>query len=463
MVFASGVFLYYFLPLFLVLYALVPQRFRSLLIATASYVFYGWWRPDFVLLMWVSTVVDFTCGKRIIRAQGLQQKGKPWLLLSLCVNLGLLAYFKYFNFGVDTLNAIMEPFGGPSYHFAEIILPVGISFYTFQTLSYTIDVYCGKAAPVRSFRDFMCYVALFPQLVAGPIVRYNTIADQLHTRTHTRSKFYRGLLAFQAGLAKKILIADVLGGVADSAFSSGGGLDTMSAWIGTLAYTFQIYFDFSGYSDMAIGLGLMMGFRFPINFNQPYRAVSITDFWRRWHISLSAFLRDYLYIPLGGNKKGAVRTYINLSLTMLIGGLWHGASWTFIAWGAYQGFWLVFERLIGKRSFYASAPRFLQIAITFVLVMFGWVFFRCENIGEAFQYIATMFGADSDATRALALRPIHALAAVGGALVLWGFPTTQQLIYKARASWVLPLQLAFWIALLHLHYVSHVPFLYYQF
>lgn len=237
----------------------------------------------------------------------------------------------------------------------------------------------------------------------------------------------------------------------------------MSAWIGTLAYTFQIYFDFSGYSDMAIGLGLMMGFRFPINFNQPYRAVSITDFWRRWHISLSAFLRDYLYIPLGGNKKGAVRTYINLSLTMLIGGLWHGASWTFIAWGAYQGFWLVFERLIGKRSFYASAPRFLQIAITFVLVMFGWVFFRCENIGEAFQYIATMFGADSDATRALALRPIHALAAVGGALVLWGFPTTQQLIYKARASWVLPLQLAFWIALLHLHYVSHVPFLYYQF
>ncbi len=466
MVFASGVFLYYFLPLFLAVYALTPRRWKSVVIAVASYVFYGWWRPDFVFLMWISTVVDFVCGKQIVAARdGVHEhskKGKRWLLVSLVVNLGLLGYFKYFNFGIDTLNVILEPFGGPSFHFAQVILPVGISFYTFQTLSYTIDVYRGTAEPVRSFRDFMCYVALFPQLVAGPIVRYNTIAEQLHTRTHTRSKFYRGILAFQSGLAKKILIADVLGGVADAAFE-GGNLDALHAWIGALAYTFQIYFDFSGYSDMAIGLGLMMGFRFPINFNQPYRSISITDFWRRWHISLSSFLRDYLYIPLGGNKKGPVRTYINLCLTMLIGGLWHGANWTFLAWGAYQGFWLVFERLLGKRSLYSKAPYFVQVALTFVLVIFGWVFFRCESIGEATSYLSAMFGLAGDTAHGLALRPIHLLAGLAGAVAIWGLPTTQELIYKAKPTWVLPLQIAFWISILHLHYVSHVPFLYFQF
>ncbi|MEZ5974109.1 MAG: MBOAT family O-acyltransferase [Planctomycetota bacterium] len=277
MVFASPIFLYYFLPLFLGLYYTVPRGLRSLVIAIASYVFYGWWRPDFVLLMWFSTLVDFTAGRRITAARLAGGRGKPWLWLSLVVNLGLLGYFKYFNFGIDTLNAIFAPFGGPMLHVGKIVLPVGISFYTFQTLSYTIDVYRGSAAPVKSFQDFMCYVSLFPQLVAGPIVRYNTVAEQLHDRTHTRSKFYRGLLAFQAGMVKKVLIADVLGQLADQAFS-GAALDGTHSWLGALAYTFQIYFDFSGYSDMAIGLGLMIGFQFPVNFDQPYRAISITDF-----------------------------------------------------------------------------------------------------------------------------------------------------------------------------------------
>ncbi len=412
--------------------------------------------------MWISTVVDYTCGKRIVRANSSGSRGKGWLLLSVFLNLGLLAYFKYFNFGVDTLNSIFAQFDGPSLQFAQVILPVGISFYTFQTLSYTVDVYRGQAAPVRSFRDFMCYVALFPQLVAGPIVRYNTIAEQLHSRTHSLDKFYRGVLAFQAGMVKKLLIADVLGQVADVAFAA-SDLTPAHAWLGAIAYTFQIYFDFSGYSDMAIGLGLMIGFRFPVNFDQPYRSISITDFWRRWHISLSSFLRDYLYLPLGGNRKGRIRTYINLSMTMLIGGFWHGANWTFIAWGAYQGFWLVAERLAGRRPFYFRLPCALQMACTFVLVIFGWVLFRSESIGAAGEYFSTMFGFSGAGEVQLPLRPIHGYAALAGAAVIWLMPTTQTLMHDAKARWAIPLQVAFWLSLVHLHYVSHVPFLYFQF
>ncbi len=391
-------------------------------------------------------------------------KRQGWLCLSLCVNLGLLAYFKYFNFGIDSLNAIFAAFDGPALSFAEVVLPVGISFYTFQTLSYSVDIYRGDAQPAKSLGDFMCYVAMFPQLVAGPIVRYSSVADQLHSRTHTLPKFYRGVLSFQAGLAKKVLVGDVLGQLADAAFAT-SDLSPAHAWLGALCYTFQIYFDFSGYSDMAIGLGLMIGFRFPINFDQPYRSKSITDFWRRWHVSLSSFLRDYLYVPLGGNRKGPFRTYLNLSATMLIGGLWHGANWTFIAWGAYQGFWLIVERLMGKRSLFGWLPRPGQVAGTFVLVVFGWVFFRAESIGAAMDYFAAMFGADLGvpAVGELPLRRIHALALLAGAACLWVFPTTQSLIRSPRAVWVLVLQGIFWIALLQLHHVSHVPFLYFQF
>ncbi len=462
MVFASGIFLYFFLPIFLGLYYLAPKRGKSFVIAIASYVFYGWWRPDFVILMWISTVVDFFCGKAILKGRETGLRGRKWVLLSCTVNLGLLGYFKYFNFGVDTLNAIFVSFDMEPWKAMEVILPVGISFYTFQTLSYTIDVYRGSAKPVRSFRDFMCYVALFPQLVAGPIVRYNTIENQLHSRTHTPGKFYRGVLSFQSGLVKKILIADVLGELADGAFD-GSGLTTVHSWVGSLAYTFQIYFDFSGYSDMAIGLGLMMGFQFPINFNQPYRSISITDFWRRWHVSLSSFLRDYLYIPLGGNKRGPVRTYVNLSLTMLLGGLWHGANWTFIAWGAYQGFWLVCERLTGKRPIYARTPVFVRVLLTFILVIFGWVLFRAETLPEAWDYLCAMLGADGGGGGLLDIRRIHVVSAIAGAIVVWGLPTTQELIHGARARWAIPLQVAFWIAVLQLHHSDHVPFLYFQF
>ena len=466
MLFASGLFLYYFLPLFLAVYYLAPRRWRSVVLAVASYIFYGWWRPDFVVLMWISTIVDYTSGIWITKARerGDPKPGRPWLWLSIAVNLGLLAYFKYANFGVEAFNELFLPAGSEPMRWTEVILPVGISFYTFQTMSYTIDVYRGTSEKVRSFGDFACYVAMFPQLVAGPIVRYNTIAEQLHSRTHTLSKFYLGVLAFQAGLVKKLLIADVLANLADDAFAS-NSLHTLDAWLGTLAYTFQIYFDFSGYSDMAIGLGLMMGFRLPINFDQPYHSIGITDFWRRWHISLSSFLRDYLYIPLGGNRKGPIRTYINLSATMILGGLWHGAAWNFIAWGAYQGFWLSIERLAGKRSLLSFAPKALQIAGTFILVMFGWVLFRAADMSHALRHAGDMLGLHSSASAPihLSLAPAYLIAGAIAAIVVWGFPTTQRLIKNPRTMWVLGLQLLFLLALLHLHYQDHVPFLYFQF
>ncbi len=466
MLFASGLFLYYFLPIFLALYFLSPRKMKSVTLAVASYVFYGWWRPDFVLLMWISTVVDYTCGIKITRAResGEERPGRNWLWLSVVVNLGLLAYFKYANFGVESFNALLLSMGSEPMRWTEVILPVGISFYTFQTMSYTIDVYRGSSPKVKSFRDFACYVAMFPQLVAGPIVRYNTIAEQLHSRTHTIGKFYRGVLAFQSGLVKKVLIADVLASLADDAFAA-SSLHAADAWLGTLAYTFQIYFDFSGYSDMAIGLGLMMGFNLPINFNQPYHSIGITDFWRRWHISLSSFLRDYLYIPLGGNKRGPIRTYINLSATMLLGGLWHGAAWNFVAWGAYQGFWLTIERLAGKRSLFSFAPKALQIAGTFVLVMFGWVLFRAVDLGHGARHMLDMFGIHTGMTDPthLSYAPAYGIAGLIAAAVVWGFPTTQRLIQRPRSPWVFGLQLLFLLALLHLHYQDHVPFLYFQF
>lgn len=462
MLFASSVFLYYFLPLFLAVYYLAPKTQRTLVIALASYVFYGWWRPDFVLLMLGSTVVDYWCGRAIVRGKAEEKPVRRYLLVSCVVNLGLLAYFKYANFGVDTLNSMLVANGGEPIVWTSVILPVGISFYTFQTLSYSIDLYRGQATAVRDFRDFMAYVALFPQLVAGPIVRYNTVAEQLHERTHTLRKFSAGVLAFQAGLAKKVLIADVLAPVADAAFAMTDPA-WQDAWVGALAYTFQIYFDFSGYSDMAIGLGLMIGFRFPINFDQPYRSHSITEFWRRWHISLSSFLRDYLYLPLGGNRKSPLRTYVNLATVMLLGGLWHGAAWTFVAWGAYQGFWLILERAAGKRPLYASLPAPITMAITFVLVMGGWVLFRAPSMEAAWMYWQSMCGLGSHGASSLAIGSMELWAFGVAAVVVWACPTTQQLVPRAPVWWQLALQVLFLAALLHIQFQQHVPFLYFQF
>ncbi|MEL6429580.1 MAG: MBOAT family protein [Planctomycetota bacterium] len=464
MLFTSAVFLYAFLPLVLGLYYLAPSRHRALVLTLASYVFYGWWRPDFVALMWVSTAVDFTAGRGIGRDRERGGTGKRWVLLSCAVNLGLLAYFKYANFGVDTLNQMLRAADLGTVKWAEVVLPVGISFYTFQTLSYTVDVFRGQAAPVRRFVDFACYVSMFPQLVAGPIVRYRSIAEQLAERTHTAAKFTLGMTMFQAGLAKKVLLADTLAPLATAGFAA-ETLSTGEAWTAALAYTFQLYFDFSGYSDMALGLGLMFGFRLPVNFDRPYVSRSITEFWRRWHISLSSFLRDYLYVPLGGNRKGPVRTYVNLGLTMLLGGLWHGASWTFVVWGAYHGALLAIERMTGKRSLYAALPAALENAITFVLVVIGWVVFKAETLGDAGRVLGAMFAVSSGEAAGLLANwsPMLTLTASAAGLIVWLCPTTQRLAETRRAWWTWAMLALFALALLRLHRAANVPFLYFQF
>ncbi|NOX98512.1 MAG: MBOAT family protein, partial [Verrucomicrobia bacterium] len=308
---------------------------KSLTLTLVSYVFYGWWNPWFMLLMLISTMIDYGCGKMISANGASQKKRKTGMILSVISNLSILIFFKYAAFGADGISTLGQWFGfgevsAPEFLY-RVILPVGISFYTFQSMSYSIDLYRGHAKPARSFIDFACYVSMFPQLVAGPIVRYGSVADQLVSREHNIAGFVGGLTRFNYGFAKKILLANPMGGIADACFNAGDGVLTAPiAWLGVIAYAFQIYFDFSAYSDMAIGLGRMFGFRFPENFNSPYRSKSITEFWRRWHISLSSFLRDYLYIPLGGNRGSSGRTYVNLMMVMLIGGLWHGAQWTFV-------------------------------------------------------------------------------------------------------------------------------------
>jgi len=375
MVFSSHLFLFYFLLLALGLYYAAHKfggnTLKHLVLTGISYLFYGWANPLFVLLMAWSTLIDYICGLVIAGRQPAGQpkgsqlaelpKGQPRsraqkiaLTVSILSNLSLLAFFKYFNFGIDTFTAL--GLTGVQDSVMRITLPLGISFYTFQSMSYSIDVFRGDARAIRNPVDFACYVSMFPQLVAGPIIRFSEVAQQLVHRTHTIEKFSRGVAFFAMGMAKKILLANPCGWIADQAFNA-GSVGFVDAWFGVTAYSMQIYYDFSGYTDMAIGLGLMLGFVFPKNFDSPYISQSITEFWRRWHISLSSWLRDYLYIPLGGNRKGTVRTYINLALVMLLGGLWHGASWNFVVWGAIHGAMLAFERYQGKDSFYRALPR----------------------------------------------------------------------------------------------------------
>jgi len=391
MVFTTHVFVFYFLPLFLLLYYNLPYRWRNLWITTASYIFYGWWQPWFVCLMLFTTVMDFFWGRVITRPGATRAQQRFAVLACVVTNLSFLGFFKYYMFTAETLNQLLALVGAEPFRILRVILPIGISFYTFHSLTYIIDLYRGHATPARSFTDFSAFVALFPDLVAGPIIRYKTLAEQLHFREHTLRRFASGVGIFILGFGKKILLANPCGQVADAVFNAGapGALD---AWIGVLAYSFQIYFDFCGYSDMAVGLGRMLGFEFLKNFDAPYLAESITDLWRRWHISLSSVLRDYLYISLGGNRKGEGRTYVNLAVVMLLGGLWHGAKWNFIVWGGYHGVLLAYERWRGKQSLYSRLPLPVRIAITFLLMLFSWVFFRADNLSAAFRYFGAMFG-----------------------------------------------------------------------
>ncbi|MGG2399289.1 MBOAT family O-acyltransferase [Pseudomonas sp. SH1-B] len=391
MVFSSNVFLFLFLPIFLGLYYLCPNRGRNLLILIGSYTFYAWWRVDFLLLFAAVTLWNYGIGLRIHAHAGTQM-ARRWVVAGVVGNLATLGYFKYANFGVANINAVLESMGLEPFVLTAVILPIGISFYIFQSISYLIDVYRKDTEPTRNLINFAAFIALFPQLIAGPVLRYKDLADQFTDRTHSLDKFSEGATRFMQGFVKKVFIADSLAPLVDHCFALDNPT-TGEAWLGMIAYTAQLYFDFSGYSDMAIGLGLMMGFRFMENFNQPYISQSITEFWRRWHISLSTWLRDYLYVPLGGNRHGTFNTYRNLFLTMLLGGFWHGANWTFLIWGAWHGTWLAIERALGVK---AAATQFnlFKWAFTLLLVMLGWVIFRAENLEVAGRMYAALFAFD---------------------------------------------------------------------
>ncbi len=469
MVFSSPLFVFYFLLLSLVGYYLSPVRWRHLGMTLLSYVFYGWWNPWFMILMFGSTVVDYGCGVLIAK------HGRPrlGLLLSVISNLAVLSFFKYFNFAFSSLASVAAAVGvrlpETPLWMSHIVLPMGISFYVFQSMSYCIDLYRGHAPPARSFVDFACFVSLYPQLVAGPIVRYGSIAHQLQHRDHTVEAFSMGVARFALGFAKKILLADAMGQMADLAFKSGpGSLSSLSAWLGVVAYAFQIYFDFSAYSDMAIGLGRMFGFRFIENFNSPYRSASITEFWRRWHISLSTFLRDYLYIPLGGNRKGVGRTYVNLMTVMLLGGLWHGAQWTFVIWGGIHGVMLSLERMMGRKPLFKKVPRALKIALTFVVLLLTWVFFRAENYTVSKEYLRAMVGLEPlNATSALLDAMLLSRGAIAyflfASIVIWAVPNSQQLLQRLTLWKVLACLALFVIALAMMFQQGYSPFLYFQF
>jgi alginate O-acetyltransferase complex protein AlgI len=412
--------------------------------------------------------MDFIWGK-VISAPGAKPAYRKGALIACCVtNLGFLGFFKYYMFALETLNRLQEMVGAEAFSILRVTLPIGISFYTFHSLTYIIDVYRGHAQPAKSFSDFACFVALFPDLVAGPIIRYHTLADQLRFREHTVPRFASGTALFILGFAKKILLANPAGDVASAVFATANPAP-VDAWFGVLAYAFQIYFDFCGYSDMAVGLGRLLGFEYLKNFDAPYLSESITEVWRRWHISLSSVLRDYLYFPLGGNRKGPIRTYINLAMVMLLGGLWHGAKWNFVVWGAYHGLLLGYERWRGKKSVYEKLPRFLRIAITFVLMLFSWVLFRSENLTAAAHFFASMFGLQASSTTASLLAaeiytPKHLLVMAISALLIFQPKQAHEWAQKPqtwpRVAFLIPL---FILALLVMFSQAFNPFLYFQF
>ena len=386
MVFASETFLFLFLPLFLVAYYLTPSKGRNLTILLGSYAFYGWWRIDFLFLLITTTVFTWICGRMVDKRRD-EGRAKPWLVLGLVGNLGVLGIFKYLGFFMDSLTGAFGTTPDQIGFHWQIILPIGVSFYVFQSISYLVDVWRKDASADTGLIDFAAFIALFPQLIAGPILRFKDLADQFRDRRHTSEMFTDGMARFVIGLSKKVLLADAVAPLADLAFNNPDPASPL-AWLGAVAYMLQLYFDFSGYSDMAIGLGMMMGFRFTENFATPYISRSITEFWRRWHISLSVWLRDYLYIPLGGNRHGTARTYFNLWIVMVLGGMWHGANWTFLVWGVWHGTWLALERA----RFVPRGDGPLSLARTLLVVLIGWVFFRAADMGQALDVLAGMVG-----------------------------------------------------------------------
>ena len=472
MVFSSNVFLILFLPIFLMCYFACPKRWQNLVLLLFSIVFYAYGAPTFILLLLGSTVINFYLVKCLYKTDNLVYK-KLYAGLAIALSLGLLGYFKYANFFVDNLNAVLGAFGLQPFTFAKVLLPIGISFFTFQSITYVVDTYRNVHKPMERLTDYMLYIIMFPQLIAGPIVRYCDIADEIRSREQNWAESLQGFYRFVLGLSKKVLIADVIGHQVDILLA--GDLTTMgtgTAWIAILGYTMQLYFDFSGYSDMAIGLGKVMGFHFPENFDNPYNSASVSEFWRRWHITLGTFMRNYLYIPLGGNRCSKPRMYFNLWVVFLLSGLWHGASWNFVVWGAYHGFWLVLER-IGLGKVYEKMGKVPSIFITFFIVTVGWAIFRIENLSDAVTFISRLFAFDFQS--AVPIQSLHfyvtlILALVFAFLVLFPFGKKLQTVvfymdYSKKqhlAAWLVSMfYLVFCLGALNA--VGFSPFIYFRF
>ena len=390
MVFSSLLFLFRFLPAVLILYYIAPRKLRNVILLLFSLFFYAWGEPKYVFLMLFTITMDFCIGKGIDKAkkEGNQKKAKRFLMTSILVDLSILGFFKYADFLIGTVNTLT----GAGIPLLGIPLPIGISFFTFQTMSYTIDVYKGSTEVQKNWIKYGTYVSMFPQLIAGPIVQYKTIAEQMEHRKENTSDFSEGIHRFMIGLGKKVLIANNIGALWDAiAVLPVDGLAAGTAWLGALAYTFQIYFDFSGYSDMAIGLGKMFGFHFLENFNYPYISKSITEFWRRWHISLSSWFKEYVYIPLGGNRCKIAKQIRNILVVWMLTGIWHGANWNYVLWGCYYGALLLIEKLVLKKVL-NRLPGIIQRIYTMFFVVIGWFIFKCEDMAYGISYLKAMFG-----------------------------------------------------------------------
>lgn len=389
MVFSSTIFLCVYLPLVLLGYYICPKKGRNLFLLIASLVFYAWGEPKYVFLMIFSILVNYIFGRLMDKHRENKKRLKLMLVLSVVIDLGLLSVFKYTDFVITNINAIF----GSSFDLLNIALPIGISFYTFQAMSYTIDVYRNDVRVQKNLIDFGMYITMFPQLIAGPIVRYADVQDQLAERSVTTADFSEGVMRFVVGLGKKVLLANQMGAVWSDIYALGGDVSALMAWTGAIAYTFQIYFDFSGYSDMAIGLGRMFGFKFPENFRYPYQSVSITDFWRRWHITLSTWFKEYLYIPLGGNRRGLARQALNLLIVWSLTGFWHGAGWNFVMWGLYYFVILFIEKLFLLKAL-DKLPKFFRHVYALLLIIIGWVIFASDDVSVLLPYLGSMFGAN---------------------------------------------------------------------
>lgn len=421
MVFSSTIFLCVYLPLVLLGYYICPKKGRNLFLLIVSLVFYAWGEPKYVFLMIFSILVNYIFGRLMDKNRGRQKRMKLLLVLSVVIDLGLLSVFKYTDFIITNVNAIF----GSSFDLLKIALPIGISFYTFQAMSYTIDVYRDDVRVQKNLIDFGMYITMFPQLIAGPIVRYADVQDQLAERSVTTADFSEGVMRFVVGLGKKVLLANQMGAVWSEIYALGGDVSALMAWTGAIAYTFQIYFDFSGYSDMAIGLGRMFGFKFPENFRYPYQSVSITDFWRRWHITLSTWFKEYLYIPLGGNRYGLARQALNLLIVWSLTGFWHGAGWNFVMWGLYYFVILFIEKLFLLKAL-DKLPKLFRHVYALLLIVIGWVIFASDDVGVLLPYLGSMFGANG---------------AVGGMDVYTLFTKAVLLIICCVASTELPKRL----------------------